>query len=234
MGKITQIIFCTALISVLLVCLLFVDYDVLFQNNFYDFGNARWFVDSNHNFILHSILYSNIKRLIILGGIAALLLFAASFKKPRLRSYRYGLIVFILSLALVPAVLAGLKKYTHVYCPYQLQIYNGKEAHLPILSRYPANYDFNGSSKGRCFPAGHASGGFALMALFFCFKRRRNRILGLLGGLSIGWIMGGYQVIRGEHFLSHTLVSMLGAWLIILAVSLIADKLKNKYPAFFQ
>ncbi len=30
-----------------------------------------------------------------------------------------------------------------------------------------------------------------------------------------GWIMGAYKMLIGDHFLSHTIVTMLLAWLII-------------------
>jgi len=28
----------------------------------------------------------------------------------------------------------------------------------------------------------------------------------------MGWLMGGFQMARGQHYFSHTLVSMLLAW----------------------
>jgi membrane-associated PAP2 superfamily phosphatase len=30
----------------------------------------------------------------------------------------------------------------------------------------------------------------------------------------VGWIMGGYQMLKGAHYLSDTLVTMLLAWII--------------------
>jgi membrane-associated PAP2 superfamily phosphatase len=124
-------------------------------------------------------------------------------------------------MAFVPLILAGAKKYTNVYCPAQLSYYCGNKPYVKILSSYPADFDRGANAKGRCFPAGHASGGFALMALFFCFKRKKYRLAGLGAGLCAGWAMGLYQILRGEHFLSHTLVTMLGAWLIILCLVLL-------------
>ncbi len=61
---------------------------------------------------------------------------------------------------------------------------------------------------GRCFPAGHASGGFALMSLCLFPVSNRNRKLLLLVGFTLGWLMGLYQMARGEHFITHTLFTM--------------------------
>lgn len=48
------------------------------------------------------------------------------------------------------------------------------------------------------------------MMLFFCFRSRRDRWAGLGAGLIAGWGMGFYQMLRGQHFLSHTLFTMIG------------------------
>ena len=79
------------------------------------------------------------------------------------------------------------------------------------------------AEKQQCFPAGHASGGFALMALYFLFKSKRNRRYGLVSGIVTGWIMGSYKMFIGDHFLSHTLVTMISAWLIINSIAIADD-----------
>jgi membrane-associated PAP2 superfamily phosphatase len=71
------------------------------------------------------------------------------------------------------------------------------------------------NKRQRCFPAAHASGGFALLSLYFLFKKRRNRRLALGFALTLGWLMGGYKMVVGDHFISHTLITMELAWLLI-------------------
>ena len=58
------------------------------------------------------------------------------------------------------------------------------------------------------------------MMLFFAFPRRL-RWFGLALGLAVGWWMGLYQMLRGQHFLSHTLFTMIGAWMIIVLIAAI-------------
>ncbi len=51
---------------------------------------------------------------------------------------------------------------------------------------------------------------------------------GLCAGLGAGGIMGLYQMLRGEHFLSDTLFTMIGAWIVIV---LLAAAFKGKASA---
>ncbi|MEJ2373426.1 MAG: phosphatase PAP2 family protein [Sulfurimonas sp.] len=71
----------------------------------------------------------------------------------------------------------------------------------------------------KCWPAGHASGGFALMSFFFLFARKRNQYTALGVALVVGWAMGTYKMIIGDHFFSHTFITMVLSWLIILIIA---------------
>ena len=56
------------------------------------------------------------------------------------------------------------------------------------------------------------------MALFFLFKTPKNQKRALIGALVIAWGMGTYKMLLGDHFLSHTIITMIMAWLIILII----------------
>ena len=113
---------------------------------------------------------------------------------------------------------------TDVYCPYELQQFGGQAVYQRILAMAdPANA---GLTCGRCFPGGHASGGFALTMIFFCIPSRRWRWGALALALVYAWIMGLYQMLRGDHFLSHTLMSMVLAWQVNILLVLAADKVE--------
>jgi membrane-associated PAP2 superfamily phosphatase len=56
------------------------------------------------------------------------------------------------------------------------------------------------------------------MALYFVLTGGA-RWLGLACGLAAGWSVGIYQMLKGAHYLSHTVVTMIVAWLLILVAS---------------
>jgi membrane-associated PAP2 superfamily phosphatase len=89
----------------------------------------------------------------------------------------------------------------------------------------------NPGCKIKSWPAGHASGGFALLSLFFLFKSRRNQKRAVIIALSIGFSMGIYKMLIGDHFLSHTIITMLIAWLIILLIESLINIKQRIYIA---
>jgi membrane-associated PAP2 superfamily phosphatase len=42
---------------------------------------------------------------------------------------------------------------------------------------------------------------------------------GLAFGMATGWIVGIYQMLKGVHYLSHTITTMFLVWTIILVLS---------------
>ena len=67
---------------------------------------------------------------------------------------------------------------------------------------------------GKCFPAAHASAGFSLYGLAFLPTLQKHRYKIFVIVTVLGWTMGLYKMSFGDHFFSHTLVSMLLAWTI--------------------
>jgi membrane-associated PAP2 superfamily phosphatase len=65
-----------------------------------------------------------------------------------------------------------------------------------------------------CFPAAHASSGYALAALYFLLRERNRRAarLGLALGLGMGVVFGLAQQSRGAHFVSHDIWSAMLVW----------------------
>ena len=124
------------------------------------------------------------------------------------------------------SVVSFLKSISMHGCPKDLIQYGGELPLFALFEHLPA-----GVAAGHCFPGGHASGGFALMAFYFAFRDHKPKFakvmlaLALLFGFSMGWA----QMMRGEHFLSHNLWT---AWLVwaVLFVLFTLKKLieKNK------
>lgn len=129
------------------------------------------------------------------------------------REYKTGLLIVLCSTLFVPLVIGSLKSVTNIPCPKDITHYGGVSPHATVMRGYPDNYVQK--SRARCFPAAHASGGFSLLSLFFLFKKKRNKRIALYFSLALGWSTGFYKMMIGDHFLSHTLVSMLLAWLLI-------------------
>lgn len=122
------------------------------------------------------------------------------------------------ALILTPLICGNLKKISNTYCPYDIVRYGGHAPYVRVFEPYPeefARYQQASGERGHGFPAGHASGGFALMSLCLLSNRRRTQCLLIAGASLLGWWMGGYQMVRGAHYLSHTLVTWAIAALVI-------------------
>ncbi len=195
----------------------FTSLDIWLEDMFFLPDSGTWLISREFHTKWGILLYALPKLLIIAFGVFNLCFLAYSWKTGKYVGWRKNALKIILALALIPATVGGLKAVTNVYCPYQIERYGGPYPYAPALKHYPQN--FTQTDIGRGFPAGHASGGLALMALYFCFTKHTHRRLVLLGGLGVGWYMGIYQMLRGEHFLSHTLFSTILAWFIILAIA---------------
>jgi membrane-associated PAP2 superfamily phosphatase len=122
---------------------------------------------------------------------------------------------FVLAVVLTVGVTGLLKTLTHVDCPWDLTLFGGRSPYVPLFGDRPGALP-----AGRCFPAAHASSGYALMALYFVFRERSPRLarVGLGAGLLVGLVFGVAQQSRGAHFVSHDLWSAMIAWFIALTL----------------
>lgn len=181
--------------------------DLWFQSFFWNGRN--WLIPHEHP-LGHAIAYDGPKALIIIW--ALLLIGAAIFaKRVRVRA-----LYLLACLAVVSVVCTQLRAVTGMATPLELKAFGGTYDHLLLFQTKPAGYP------SHAFPAGHASGGFALLGLYWILKTRRWR--GLALGLAVGCWMGFYQVARGEHFLSHTLATAALAWLLCVGLAFLLRK----------
>lgn len=105
-------------------------------------------------------------------------------------------------------VVSALKSPTRISCPWDLAEFGG-------VARYASHWTQilqADGGRGRCFPAGHASAGFAFLGGWFVFRRNSPQIARAWLGVAMtaGFVFGIAQQIRGAHFMSHTLWT---AWL---------------------
>ncbi|WP_159715260.1 phosphatase PAP2 family protein [Geminicoccus flavidas] len=183
--------------------------DVALQHWFHD-PAAGWLVDAKAPWS-RRLFYDGPKVALVILGVVLSLLLLLGFWRRGLRGIRRELVFLLLCLALVPTAANRLKQVTDVYCPSQTTEFGGRYRHVPPFGFHPEAK----RSPGRCFPAGHASGGFALLSLGWLSGQRAWRIAGVGLGLAAGSVMAAYQMAKGAHFLSHSLATLALAWLMI-------------------
>lgn len=206
----------TAVLLIAVIALFqFSNLDIFVQNFFYNFETKNWIIDKDEP-ILKFFFYDGIKNLLILFAVAIFFSLIFLRKRKFVQEYKKGLIIVLLAAILVPSIVGSLKAISNTPCPCNIVHFNGTYPEIKAFDSYPK--DFIQTSKAKCWPAGHSSGGFALMALFFLFKNPINQRLALGVALIVGWSMGTYKMLLGDHFLSHTIITMLMAWLIILII----------------
>lgn len=107
-----------------------------------------------------------------------------------------------------------LKAFSATSCPWDLQPFGGAASYL---SHWSASAD---GGAGHCFPAGHASSGFAFLGGFFACRPTRPRVAlaWLVAASGAGLLLGLVQQLRGAHFMSHTLWTGWICWCVALAI----------------
>ena len=188
--------------------------DLRIQDRFYDFTTHAWWVSARST-LPRVLFYTGPKVLIIAFAFGLLMLvLGPAHWRTRWSLRRRDLGVVLAVLASGPALIAVGKATTDVYFPSQIRRYGGEMPYVRVLESYPEGD--RPAKRGRGFPAGHASGGFALLSLAGLGRSRRSQLAGLAVGVVAGSAMGGYQILKGAHYLSHTIVTALVCWLLFL------------------
>lgn len=186
---------------------------------------ANWFFDAaaggfplRYNAFLEVVLHHWAKYVVVLIACLVIAAFLLSFIIAPLNPQRRLLLFLALSLALAPAAVSALKWVNNKHCPWDLEEFGGFLPYTRLLEPTPP-----GLKPGNCFPASHASAGFALMAFYFVGRARREPRLawtGLATGLVAGSVLGFGRMLQGAHFLTHTLWAGLVCWAVILILYL--------------
>lgn len=126
-------------------------------------------------------------------------------------SQRLQLAVTTLCAALAVSLVKG---FSPTSCPWDLTQFGG-------AARYVSHWRFlSDGGPGHCFPAGHASSGFAFVSGYFAFRHAAPRVarIWLFSAVAAGLLLGLGQQLRGAHFMSHTLWTGWLCWLVALAI----------------
>ncbi len=164
-----------------------------------------------HSFWLEDILHDRAKQVVIAFGILALAGFLLSVVFFRWRAWRRPLGYLVLAIGLSTSIVSPLKTLTAIQCPWSLTEFGGEETYVPLLGAHPAT-----DHPGRCWPGGHASAGFSLLALFFFLRDRWPKAARIALGIALGTgtVFSVGRMMQGAHFLSHNLWTLLFDWMI--------------------
>ena len=160
------------------------------------------------SFWLETVLHRWAKIPSILLTLTAFILWIASYWVKSLVSWRWSLAYVFFTSALAAGVIGWLKALTDKACPWHLVQYGGEYAFRRLFEM--------GASRGlQCWPAGHASTGFGLLAWSIMFYQRRQfsySVMAFVVAMLLGNMFGISQVLRGAHFISHQFWTALICW----------------------
>jgi membrane-associated PAP2 superfamily phosphatase len=176
------------------------------------FGTAQGFALQNDR-LLDFWLHDQVKKVLQLGllFLLAMVFIPVGYFKDMRKADRVHLLVSVILAALAVSVL---KFFNKTSCPWSLAEFGGP-------GHYVSHWvlGINDGGGGRCFPAGHASSGFAYMAAAFWLRSvhlsTANFVFWIAGavGVALGWV----QLMRGAHFFSHTLWTWVVCWAVAIA-----------------
>ena len=162
------------------------------------------------NYWLSQILHDNGRRLVGSMFFITLATFIATWFVDKLRPYRSGLLFILLAIFWSTALIAELKRLNNISCPNALQMFGGDRQWISFWQLFSADLPV-----GKCYPAGHASGGYAWLAIVFLAPTGSHKAFWYaIPGLMLGMTLGIAQQLRGQHFFSHDLATIGFCWLI--------------------
>lgn len=170
-------------------------------------GTPQGFALQN-SWLLSRVLHDGLRQ--AMTGVWLLLLAWACWPGLQMPRRERWAVVALATLSLLAVNLV--KNASLTSCPWDLQAFGGS-------ARWVSHWAWGvaDGGPGRCFPGGHASSGFAFIGLCLPWLdaptgTERQRVIGrrwLAATLFVGLLAGAVQTLRGAHFPSHTLWTLL-------------------------
>jgi len=177
--------------------------DFYFADMIYSIDNEWTYTES---WFFSTLLHNFAKKIIILMYLILIIHTIYLSKTQKQNKTIRPKLILILAIISGTATVSILKLFFDVDCPWDLIKYGGEKPFYKLF-----NYDSQYLPSSRCFPAAHASVGFTLIAIYFyCrehFHQYKNHAFML--AMITGFIFGFAQQVRGAHFLSHTIWSLI-------------------------
>lgn len=183
------------------------DIDRTVADYIYAIQGSSWSL--KEHWIAENILHRGGRTLSIGAALILLSLLFLSWFKQTLFPYRRTF-TFLVVTTIGSSILINLLKHSlNISCPWEFDRYGGSVLYQTVFEQI-----FQRTGKG-CFPSGHASAGYAWVALYFAglYHQSGWRWAGLSISLIAGIIFGVTQQFRGAHFISHDIWSLGICWL---------------------
>lgn len=192
------------------------DLDVWWVSHFYDFQNQMW--PYKHHWFFEGFIHSGGRWFYWVAVLICLLAFIVSNFQQDIKRYRKTLLYLLLATLAGPVLVVIGKNLTHIYTPWDLQMFGGAQPYIRLFDPVPA-----GAPIGHACPAGHAALGYSFFSLYFSLRYAHPsyRTFGFLTAIGLGLIFGLGQQIRGAHFPSHDLFSLATCWYAAMIIHLL-------------
>ena len=205
--RITHLALPLGVLAILITAVNLGGWDGEWADRLYAWQGHRWAL--RDAFLTETMAHRAGHALSVLGWCAVAVAWMVSMRREALHAWRKPLAYLLLSVLVATTLVGFTKHWTNMDCPWDLARYGGTRPFIGLLGTRPV-----GLGRGICFPAGHASSGYAWMALYYFLAvlRPRWRWTGLGVGLGMGLLFGISQQLRGAHFLSHDLWTLMICW----------------------
>lgn len=180
--------------------------DMRVADYFYALEGGQWAL--KEAWITSTLIHKIGKYLSLLIALGILIALIQSYLTQKLKSYRRELTYLLCAAGGGSALVSIIKSISHVSCAWDFSRYGGEHEYATVFT------ELINQSGGDCFPAGHASGGYAWVACYFLGLHLQSRLrwAGLAFAVSVGLIFGFSQQLRGAHFISHDLWTVGICW----------------------
>lgn len=183
-------------------------FDLTLADTLYSWTGNEWSLKKH--WLTEGLIHKGGRKLVGVMLALTLVAWALSYGCSRFRRWRKSINYLLCSSLLAVIIVNVLKAWTNVDCPWALSEFGGERPYFMLFENRPENLP-----TAKCLPAGHASGAYAWIALFFIARvyRPQWQLWVLAGVVGFGFLFGIAQQLRGAHFISHDLWTMAICWL---------------------
>ncbi len=183
------------------------DFDVWWISHFYNEQSRSW--PFRGHWLFDTVIHDWGRYFDIFAVVTWLMVFLLTWGYRPFKKHKKIMLYVLAASAAGPLIVGAGKHTTHIYTPWDLDIFSGTLPYIRLFDPVP-----KGLPIGEAFPAGHAAGGYAFFSLYFLLLHLGSpyKNHGFLFALSLGLFFGIGQQVRGAHFPSHDLFTLVICW----------------------